>query len=66
MNYFDVTPAPKLDKSWKPIASAPEGEIVMTRTEHGVEQELVKRGAWWWIPFEGIYVYPSPTEWRWV
>lgn len=47
----------------------PEGEVVNTRIDdaNGVrnEQPLVRRGRLWFLPDGAMYVYYTPTHWRW-
>ncbi len=52
--------------SWKPIATCPEGKLVMTRIkdadgERNV-QPLRKQGRLFYAG--DVYVYYTPTEWR--
>ena len=54
---------------WKPINTAPEGVLVMTRItddngNYRMEQSLRRRGNLWFTPDEKMYVYYAPTEWR--
>ncbi|QNH21194.1 hypothetical protein HEP73_02106 [Xanthomonas sp. GW] len=54
--------------SWQPISTAPEGVTVATKIDdqHGPrnEQPLKRRGNLWWFPDDSMYVYYTPTHWR--
>ena len=57
--------------NWQTIDTAPENEIVMTKSDNwegvGNEQPMMRRGRLWWInPGEAneMYVYYTPTHWR--
>ena len=53
---------------WKPIETAPENEVVMTKIDDkdGVrnEQRLKRQGNLWFFPDMSMYVYYRPTHWR--
>jgi hypothetical protein len=57
-----------MSSDWKPANEAPEGVAVRTRIkdEHGVrnEQELIRRGRFWWMTDSSMYVYYTPTEYQ--
>ena len=46
----------------------PENKIVETRIDDGKyirnEQELKRRGNFWYLPDGSMYVYYTPTHWR--
>lgn len=56
---------------WKKIKDVlpPEGEIVNTRIddENGIrnEQKLKRQGNLWFLPDGSMYVYYTPTDWKW-
>lgn len=58
--------------SWKPIDTAPEGELVQTKIEDEFgernHQSLRKCGSLWYIVDKHgedlMYVYYRPTHWR--
>lgn len=62
-----MTDQRKVDE-WLPIASAPDGLVVMTKIddENGPRNEalLVKSGNLWFFPDRSVYVYYTPTHWR--
>ena len=54
---------------WRPIESAPEGEVVDTKIIDGVggssnEQPLKRRKNLWFFPDDSMYVYYEPTHWK--
>ncbi len=53
---------------WQPIATAPEGEAVMTRIldSNGErnKQPLTRKGSLWFFPDMSMYVYYRPTHWH--
>lgn len=55
---------------WNPISSAPEDIVVETKIDdqHGERniQTLKRRGNLWWAPDGSMYVYYTPTHWRFV
>ena len=42
----------------------PEGEVVATLSEGGLEQELKRRGQLWFFPDGSMYVYYHVAYWR--
>ncbi len=57
-------------KEWKEIATAPNGIVLMTKIddENGIrnEQELKRSGNLWFVPDGSMYVYYTPTHWRYL
>lgn len=55
---------------WQPIDTAPEDVEVMTKIDdaHGArnEQTLKRRGRLWWNPDGSMYVYYTPTHWKYL
>ena len=55
---------------WQPIETAPENVVVLTKIDDdkGVrkEQELKREGRYWFSPDGSIYMYYTPTHWRWT
>jgi hypothetical protein len=56
--------------NWKPIDTAPEGVLVMTKIDDADgcrnEQPMMKHRNLWWIDFGApreMYVYYKPTHW---
>lgn len=54
--------------NWKPIDSAPEGVVVLTKIDDGRGernvQELKRSGRLWFLPDGSMYVYYEPTHWK--
>ena len=46
----------------------PEGTVVMTKIDDGIckrnETLLYRKGNVWWLPGGDMYVYYTPTHWR--
>ena len=55
---------------WQPINSAPENLIVFTKIDDGRgkrnEQCLIRKGNLWWVPEGTVYVYYTPTHWKYI
>ena len=55
-------------RNWNSIAYAPEGVAIETKIddEHGPRniQVLTKRNNLWWVSDGSMYVYYTPTHWR--
>ena len=53
---------------WKPISSAPNGKVVMTKIDdkRGCrnEQAMYRDGGRWWMSDGSTYVYYTPTHFR--
>jgi len=54
---------------WRDIKYAPEGVAVMTCIDGGTKDErnaawLVKKGRLWWLKNENMYVYYTPTHFK--
>ena len=52
---------------WKPIETAPEGELVLTKIhdrdgERNI-QKLMRCRYLWWLEDRSMYVYYTPTHW---
>lgn len=55
------------DSNWKQTANelAPEKLVVNTiAPESGMEQKLKREGNLWWTPDGSMYVYYTPSMWR--
>lgn len=56
------------ESNWRPINTAPELVVVMTKIhdEHGVRnvQRLKRDGRLWFIPGKDMYVFYTPTHWK--
>lgn len=66
-----LTPARSLDvHGWRPIGTAPRGEIVMTKIHDSSGERNVTKlkatqnGRLWLLPDGSMYVYYTPTHWR--
>lgn len=61
--------AAKSISQWQPAHTAPEGVEVLTKIDgaNGVRnvQTLVRRGNLWFFADGSMYVYYTPTHWRW-
>ena len=57
-----------MDDGWLPIETAPEGVEVITKIHDTVSsrniQTLVKRGRLWFVPDGSMFVYYTPTHWK--
>ena len=53
---------------WKCIDSAPEGKLIETKIDDGMEKRnfasLIKKGNLWFMEDMSMYVYYQPTHWR--
>lgn len=53
---------------WLPIATAPEGQAVMTKIDDAKgcrnKQVLRRRGSLFFFPDGSMYVYYRPTHWK--
>jgi hypothetical protein len=52
---------------WRPVSTAPEGEVVETKIDDGNGERNVqplKRSGNLWFIDGGMYVYYTPTHWR--
>lgn len=57
-----------MNSAWQQIETAPEGVIVQTKIHdaHGERnvQALKRSGRLWFVPDGSMYVYYTPTHWR--
>ena len=58
-----------MSDTWKPIATCPQGKLVMTKIhpageESRNEQPLTKDGNLFWVSDGSMYVYYTPTHWK--
>ncbi len=62
------TPMEQAMQGWKPIDSAPNNEVVMTKIDDGKgarnEQPLKRIHKMWFLPDASMYVYYKPTHWK--
>ena len=53
-----------------PTKAAPEGVVLMTKIHDNKgsrnEQELIRRGNLWWLTGGSMYVYYTPTHWKYI
>lgn len=56
--------------NWKPIDTAPEGVVVLTKIDNGHGERNVQKlkkqrhGNLWFLPDNSMYVYYEPTHWK--
>ena len=44
----------------------PDGVLVDTISQGGMEQKLKRKGALWFVREGDIYVYYTPVKWRYI